>query len=111
MALPLEIAPQELSTRLQRGESIVLIDVREPEEFAISRIEGARLIPMQSIPAELQRLEAMAENSELAVLCHHGVRSLNVVVWLRRQGLENCFSVSGGIDKWSREIDPTIPLY
>lgn len=111
MEIPLELTPQELQPRLERGDPVTLIDVREPEEFAISRIEGSQLIPMQSIPAQLQRLEALADASDLAILCHHGVRSLNVAVWLRGQGIENCFSVSGGIDRWSREIDPTVPLY
>jgi rhodanese-related sulfurtransferase len=66
---------------------------------------------MQSIPASLQRLEALADEQPLAVLCHHGVRSLNVVMWLRQQGIENCFSITGGIDRWSSEIDPSIPRY
>ncbi len=111
MEMPLELTPQELRPRLERGEAVTVIDVREPEEFAISRIEGSELIPMQSIPGQLQRLEALADNSDLAILCHHGVRSLNVAVWLRGQGIENCFSVSGGIDRWSREIDPRVPVY
>ncbi len=88
-----------------------MIDVREPEEFALARIEGAQLIPMQSIPAELQELEGLADDHDLLLLCHHGVRSLQVVSWLRAHGVENCFSVLGGIDRWSREIDPEVPRY
>lgn len=107
----LELAPLEVQARLNNGEPIALIDVREPEEFAIAKIIGAELIPMQSIPSQLQRLEAAADTRSLAVICHHGVRSLNVVVWLRRQGVENCFSVAGGIDRWSCEVDPTVPRY
>ena len=111
MPEPLEITPQEVQSRLKAGDRLVLIDVREPEEEAISRLEGSVLIPMQSIPGELQRLEAMADESDLAVLCHHGVRSLNVAAWLRERGIENCFSVAGGIDRWSAEIDPAVPRY
>jgi rhodanese-related sulfurtransferase len=111
MELPLELSPQELRSRQEKGEKILVIDVREPEEVAVARIDDSRLMPMQSIPAQLQSLEALADENTLAVLCHHGVRSLNVAVWLRQRGVENCFSVTGGIDRWSREIDPTVPRY
>ncbi|MCU1295407.1 MAG: Rhodanese-like domain protein [Bryobacterales bacterium] len=111
MELPLELSPQELRSRQEKGEKILVIDVREPEEVAVARIDDSRLMPMQSIPAQLQSIEALADENTLAVLCHHGVRSLNVAVWLRQRGVENCFSITGGIDRWSREIDPTVPRY
>jgi rhodanese-related sulfurtransferase len=107
----LEITPQEFQTRASAGDPITLIDVREPDEHAIAHIESAELIPMQSIPAQLQKLEGLADEKDLAIFCHHGVRSLNVVLWLRQRGLENCFSIAGGIDRWSREIDPSVPRY
>lgn len=107
----LEITPQQAQERLQREREAILIDVREPEEFSLSRIDGALLFPMQSIPAELQKLEALSDESELLVLCHHGVRSLQVASWLRAHGIENCYSVAGGIDRWSREVDSSIPRY
>jgi rhodanese-related sulfurtransferase len=110
MAGILEIDPQEAQRRLNGG-SAILIDVREPEEYAAARIDGARLIPMQEIPAEIQKLESMAEEGELLLVCHHGVRSLQAAQWLREHGIENCFSVAGGIDRWSREIDSKIPRY
>src|SRR5581483_5277971 len=72
---------------------------------------NARLIPMQAIPAEFQRLESLSDDADLLVFCHHGVRSLQVVNWLREHGIENCYSVTGGLDRWSREIDPGIPRY
>jgi len=106
----LEITPAHAKSQLT-ARSAALIDVREPEEFALAHIPGAELIPMPSIPNELQRLEALADERDLMVLCHHGVRSLHVVVWLREHGIENCFSIEGGIDRWSREVDPSIPLY
>ncbi len=88
-----------------------MIDVREPEEFALARIDGAMLIPMQSIPAELQKIEALADEQDILLLCHHGVRSLQVANWLRAHGLENVYSVAGGIDRWSREVNADIPRY
>ena len=90
---------------------MLLIDVREPEEFAITRIEGATLIPMREIPASLQQLEAKAEGNPLIVFCHHGVRSLNVVHWLREQGVRACQSMAGGIDAWSALVDPSVARY
>lgn len=107
----MEASPQEIQHRIDAGESLVLIDVREPEEFAITRIEGATLIPMRSIPANLQALDAKADESTLIVFCHHGVRSLNVVHWLREQGVSACQSMAGGIDAWSRLVDPSVPRY
>ena len=109
--LPLEIAPQEVKRRLDQGDRVSLIDVREPAEFQAARIEGAELIPMRSVPGELQRLDAAADACTLVIFCHHGVRSLNVVSWLREQGVESCQSMTGGIDRWSLEIDPSVPRY
>jgi len=86
-----------------------LIDVREPAEHAICHIEGAALIPMQYIPTRLNELES--DGARIVVFCHHGVRSLSVVDWLRRQGVENCQSMAGGIDLWSLSIDPAVPRY
>ncbi|HYL74426.1 MAG TPA: rhodanese-like domain-containing protein [Bryobacteraceae bacterium] len=111
MPLPLETTPHDIHQRLAAGEKLFLIDVREPSEFALARIEGAELIPMRSVPAELSRLDGQADEGALIVYCHHGVRSLNVVNWLRQQGVEACQSMAGGIDRWSLEIDPTVPRY
>jgi rhodanese-related sulfurtransferase len=108
---PLEITPQDLQARLNRSDSVAIIDVREPEEFKVAALPGSELIPMQTVPNRLGELEALSDEKPLAILCHHGVRSLNVAAWLRQHGIENCFSVIGGIDRWSREIDPTIPRY
>ncbi|MBV9613060.1 MAG: sulfurtransferase [Acidobacteriaceae bacterium] len=110
MADPVELTPQDAS-RLVKAAEAVLIDVREPEEFAVARIDGARLIPMQTVPAELQKLEALADDTKLLVLCHHGVRSLQVASWLRERGVGNSYSISGGIDRWSQEVDPSVPRY
>jgi rhodanese-related sulfurtransferase len=107
--MSIEITPVELKALLDSGAPVRLIDVREPEEFAICGIEGSRLIPMRSIPQHLQELDG--EDAPIVVFCHHGVRSLSVVEWLRRQGIENCTSMAGGIDLWSLQIDPAVPRY
>ena len=90
---------------------MVLIDVRTHEELALASIEGALHIPMNDVPAELQRIETLAEQARVIVVCHHGVRSLNVTAWLRQQGVENCQSMSGGIDYWSMTVDRNVPRY
>jgi rhodanese-related sulfurtransferase len=109
--LPLETTPQDIQRLLAAGEKLLLIDVREPAEFQLARIPGAELIPMRIVPAQLQRLEAAADEATLIVYCHHGVRSLNVVNWLREQGVSSCQSMAGGIDRWSLQIDPAVPRY
>jgi rhodanese-related sulfurtransferase len=105
----MEITPQEVKRRMEAGEQIRLVDVREPQEYQQARIEGSVLIPMRTIPQALSALEA--EDATIVVYCHHGVRSLNVVAWLRQQGVDNCASMSGGIDRWSLEVDPSVPRY
>jgi rhodanese-related sulfurtransferase len=107
--LPIEIKPAEVSELLKGGIPLRLIDVREPAEHAICHIEGSTLIPMQSIPRHLNELDA--DGARIVVVCHHGVRSLAVADWLRRQGIENCQSLTGGIDLWSLQIDPAVPRY
>lgn len=106
-----EISPREVADLQKSGKPVSLIDVREPNEWAISRIEGASLVPMNTVPANLQTLEGQADVNDLIVYCHHGVRSLQVVAWLREKGIENCLSMAGGIDRWSLEIDPNVPRY
>lgn len=106
---PMEVSPAEVSARLAAGESLRLIDVREPGEHAVCRIDGARLIPMGSIPLHLQELDD--DGDPLIIICHHGVRSLHVVNWLRQKGVENCSSMAGGIDLWSVMVDAGVPRY
>jgi rhodanese-related sulfurtransferase len=107
--IPFETAPSLVKAALASGAPLRLIDVREPAEHAVAKIEGAELIPMRSIPQHLQNLDD--GDGLLIVFCHHGVRSLSVVDWLRRQGVGNCQSMAGGIDRWSLEVDPSVPRY
>ncbi|MGB2666582.1 MAG: rhodanese-like domain-containing protein [Candidatus Acidiferrum sp.] len=104
----LEILPSEVKQRLDRGEKMMLIDVREPHEYAICHIEGADLIPMGTIPANLQKLDS---GEDVICFCHHGMRSMDVANWLRAQGVKSARSMAGGIDRWSLEIDPKVPRY
>ena len=107
----MEITPAEVKRRLDAGEKLYLVDCREPGEFEMARIAGAELIPMNTTPQHLHRLDGMAEEAPLIVYCHHGVRSLMVVNWLRQQGVDGCASMSGGIDLWSLSIDSGVPRY
>ena len=100
----LEITPAEVKQRLDQGEKLLLIDVREPWEFNICSIEGAKLIPMGTVPANLQALDT---DDDIVVYCHRGMRSLDVAA----QGVEGAKSMSGGIERWSLEIDPKVSRY
>jgi len=104
----LEILPSDVKQRLDRGEKMMLIDVREPHEYAICHIEGAILIPMGTIPANLQKLDT---DEDVICFCHHGMRSMDVANWLRAQSVKSAKSMAGGIDRWSLEIDPKVPRY
>lgn len=106
-----EIHPQEVKNLLDAGHALKLIDVRELREHEICRIDGAELIPMGTVPQHLTRLEDEAEDKQLIVFCHHGMRSLNVVAWLREKGVANCVSMLGGINAWSLLVDAEVPRY
>jgi rhodanese-related sulfurtransferase len=104
-----EITVPEVKAKLDRLEDFTLLDVREPWEFDIARLNGAKLIPMGDIPSRAH--QELDPEDHIVVVCHHGVRSMNVTAWLRQQGFEKAQSMRGGIDAWSRQIDPTIPTY
>lgn len=95
------------------GLSLRLIDCREQDEFAFNRLEGAELIPLSRFaelaPAKLIGDEA--EQTPVVIYCHHGMRSLQATHFLRQRGVEECWSLSGGIDAWSLEIDAQVPRY
>jgi rhodanese-related sulfurtransferase len=104
----IEITPAEVKAKLARGERFAFVDVREKWEYDTSHIESATLIPLRSIPARLSSLQVAGE---IIFFCHHGMRSLDAAAWLRSQGVEGARSMSGGIDRWSVEIDPQVPRY
>jgi rhodanese-related sulfurtransferase len=104
----IEIAPREVRDLLVRDQKVLFVDVREPWEHETAHIEGSVLIPLGEIPANLARLE---NAEELVLFCHHGMRSLDAAAWLRSQGVEGARSMTGGIERWSTEIDPRVPRY
>lgn len=104
----LEITPTNVKARLDRGDKLVLIDVREPWEYQLCRIERAKLIPLGTLAASLQMLPDV---DEVICYCHHGMRSLDAAAWLRVQGIEKAKSLAGGIERWSIDVDPKVPRY
>lgn len=102
------ITPAELKRRLDAGEDLVLLDVREPEELALCRIEGSIAIPMGEL--SLRHVELDPERPTVCV-CHHGVRSAHVAAALVRLGFEKLYNLTGGVDRWAHEVDPGMPRY
>jgi rhodanese-related sulfurtransferase len=102
------IEPTALKARLDRGDGIFILDVREPFEIFVAPFPGATHIPMGDIPSRLAELDSRRET---VVVCHHGVRSAQVAMYLVRQGFEHVLNLSGGIDAWSEDADPTTPRY
>jgi len=104
-----ELTAEEVKRKLDAGDTFTLVDVREPWEFETAKISGAKLIPMGEVPSRAH--QELDPEDHIVVVCHHGVRSMNVTVWLRQQGFENVQSMRGGIDAWSRTVDPKVPVY
>ena len=102
------IDPRTLKDRLERGESVLVLDVREQAEIAIAPFPGATHIPMGDIPSRLNELDP---ERETVVVCHHGVRSAQVAMYLARMGFERILNLAGGIDAWSESADPSTPRY
>jgi len=104
-----EITAEEVKGKIDRGDEFTLLDVREPWEFETARIEKAKLLPMGDVPSRAN--QELDPEEHIVVICHHGVRSMNVTVWLRQQGFEKAQSMRGGIDAWSRSVDRNVPKY
>ena len=104
----IQIEPHEVKRRLEAGERLLLVDVREPWEHGICRLPGAKLVPLGTVPSSLAVFE---QADEVVIYCHHGMRSLDAAAWLRQQGVAGARSMAGGIERWSREVDPSIPRY
>jgi rhodanese-related sulfurtransferase len=109
VSLNYEITAEELKALLDGSSDVVVLDVREPWEIETASLTGSTNIPMGDIPARYK--EELQPEKHTVVICHHGVRSMNVTAWLRQQGFEKVQSLRGGIDRWAREIDPKVPLY
>lgn len=110
--MPRQLPVSELPDLLARPTPPLLLDVREPWEAALASIQApsgaARLMPMGEIP---QRFAELDPAQPIVVYCHHGMRSLQVVAFLERQGFESVYNLAGGIDAWSVEVDPSVPRY
>jgi rhodanese-related sulfurtransferase len=107
--MDLELTVAQAKQLLSEPTPPVLLDVREQWEYDTAHIAGSTLIPMNEVPA--RAFKELDEEAPILVLCHHGMRSLSVTAWLRQQGFDQAQSISGGIDAWSRTIDPTVPRY
>lgn len=107
--LPMEISAEEVQRLLAETESCLLVDCRETVEHEIGAIQGALLLPMNETPARLEELRSTKQR--VIVYCHHGMRSLHVVRYLRQNGIDQSQSMAGGIDRWSCTVDPEIPRY
>ena len=107
--MDLELTPAQAKDLLAAPNPPILLDVREPWEYEHSHLENSTLIPMAEIPA--RAFNELDEDLPILVLCHHGARSLSVTVWLRNQGFAHAQSIAGGIDAWSRQVDPAIDRY
>ncbi|MCP4697320.1 MAG: sulfurtransferase [Gammaproteobacteria bacterium] len=97
----------ELQDYLQKSQPL-LLDVREPWEFNTCRIKGAQLLPMRQVPVEINSLE---RNRETVVICHHGIRSLQVARFLEHAGFDNVINLTGGVAAWARDVDLSMPTY
>jgi len=99
---------QELKQRLDTDKKPFLLDVREPHEYSLAKLEGSVLIPLGTLPQSLEKLD---RNAEIVAYCHHGMRSADAVGFLLQQGFTNVKNLVGGIDAWSIQVDPTVPRY
>ncbi|MGO9060912.1 MAG: rhodanese-like domain-containing protein [Candidatus Binataceae bacterium] len=108
MSEPSEIFPRQLKERMERGDSLLILDVREPEEIALAAFPDATHIPMGELPGRLSELDPQRE---IVVVCHHGIRSAQVAGYLATIGFALVLNLNGGIDAWSVTVDSTVPRY
>jgi rhodanese-related sulfurtransferase len=102
------ILPAQVAARLKTGEKFKFIDVREPLEYEIARVEEAELLPLSRFAEWNDKLDS---EDEIVVMCHHGVRSANVCAYLAQNGFEKVYNLEGGIDLWSIDVDENVPRY
>ena len=103
-----EMTPRELKAKIESGDDFLLIDVREPHEFELCKIPGARLIPLNSIPHHMSELDP---DGEIVLQCRSGRRSADALQFLQANGFTNLWNLKGGILAWADDVDPTITKY
>ena len=108
--MPTEISARDLAVEIENGQPIFLLDVRQPSENERARLPGSVLIPLNELAARAAEIPDDPQ-TVIVAYCHHGIRSLNAAVFLRRLGHENVRSLAGGIDAWSCDVDPQVPRY
>lgn len=108
--VPVEIDCASVQTLRASGEPLVILDCRTPGEWEVAHLQGAKHIPMNELPTRVGELEPHRQQ-RVVVHCHHGGRSLRVVQWLRQHGFSQAQNMTGGIDAWAAEIDPTLARY
>ncbi len=106
----IQLSATELAGWLRGANPPMLLDVREEEEHRFAALPDSKLVPLGQIPDRVAELDAWKDR-DIVVYCHHGVRSLHAIGWLRQQGFHKLRNLSGGIDAWSREVDSTVPRY
>lgn len=105
-----QIHPTDVKAKLDAGEPVVLVDCREPEEYALCHIAGSTLIPLGDLQRRADEIEA-PDGGLVVVYCHHGVRSISGAMMLKLAGHANVASMAGGIEAWSVLVDPRVPRY
>lgn len=105
---PIQIDVNELARWRREGIAHAVVDVREDWETALCLIEGSLTIPLASVPSAAGDLP---RDVPLVMVCHHGMRSMQAVAWLRRNGIENAVNLAGGIDAWAKQIEPAMAVY
>ena len=106
----LEIQPTEVAALRASGEAFLLIDCREDDEWQVCRIDGAVLMPLSRF-GEIARNRFTDPEEAAVIYCHHGMRSAQAALFLRQYGMHRVWSMAGGIEAWSTEIDPSVPKY
>lgn len=106
----MEIDVQSVKAKQDAAEPFLFLDVREQHEFDFASLPGSTLIPMSEIQERVTELDEHKDR-EIVVFCHHGGRSMQVMMWLAQQGYSKVKNMTGGIDAWSQAVDPAVPRY
>ena len=102
------LSPSELKKEIEDGRPVVILDVRQPQERSLCRIEGSAFIPLPELGG---RIGEINPEDDIVVYCHHGSRSASAVSFLKKRGFKKVRNLEGGIDAWSRQVDPTVRRY